>query len=158
MTTTQSINPGPRWGHTFVYDPIRDNILFFGGTRERGTFLNDTWTWDGNSWTQHQISSPPPRGFSAATFHADRGTILLHGGRSNERTTHYDNSSLDHHAMTYDIDRGQIVIFGGKNYRYDLSGKTRSIENSTVTPLVYEGPSPRHSIGLTYDRNNNDDR
>ena len=264
MTTQQSTeNPGARWGHIFIYDPAHDNTLFFGGARERGTFLNDTWTWDGSTWTHHQTTSPPHRSFAAATFHADRGTIVLHGGRGNEHITHsdtwewngsswkeleakslhqsdhhqiiylerekkiiafggwngedvsgntwmwngtwkqvttegprkraafgmtydnpekrvilfgglwidgqyadlwqwknqtweqlggpYDNSSLDHHAMTYDAKRQQIVLFGGKNYRYVLSGKTRSVEKNLISDIATEGPSPRHSIGITYD-------
>ena len=53
MTTQQPEEiPGVRWGHTFVYDPIRDKTLLFGGARERDTFLNVTWTWHGETWKQ----------------------------------------------------------------------------------------------------------
>jgi hypothetical protein len=166
MTTQQSAeNPGPRWGHTFVYDPIRDNVLLFGGARERGTFLNDTWTWDGNSWTHHQIPSPPHRGFAAATFHADQGTVLLHGGRSNERTTNSDTwewdgtnwkeleakspHQCDHHQIVYLEHEKKVMAFGGWTGE-DVSGDTWAWDGAWQQ-ITAEGPRKRAAFGMTYD-------
>ena len=259
------VDPGARWGHTLVYDPVRDNVLLFGGGREPGSYLNDTWTWNGEAWEHHKVPSPPPLGFTAAAFHAGRGTVILHGGRMEGRYTSsdtwewdgstwreleaqspykgdhhqmvyvehndqimafggwdgqdvagttwvwdgvwnraseqgprkrgafgmtydpqeervilfgglwldgqyadlwqwqnqsweqlggpYDNSSVDHHAMAYDVKHRQVIMFGGKNYRYRPLGTTRTIKGSKVLQLTEEGPSPRHSLGLTYDSN-----
>lgn len=52
-------------------------VLFGGyiGT----TFLNDTWLWDGASWSQAQpASAPSPRRYYAASGLG--GTMLLFGG------------------------------------------------------------------------------
>ena len=166
MTTTQSTeNPGARWGHVFVHDPVRDNILFFGGARERGTFLNDTWTWDGSTWTQHQVPAPPHRGFSAATFHTDRGTVLLHGGRGNGRTTlsdtwEWDGNTWkeiastgpyqsDHHQMVYLKHEKKLFAFGGWNGE-DVSGETWLWKGSWEQ-IKADGPRKRAAFGMTYD-------
>lgn len=255
--------PGPRWGHVFVYDPARRTTLLFGGARERGSYLRDTWTWDGQSWHEHRVPGPEARGFAAAAFHTARGTIIMHGGRGQDGITYsdtwewdgsewrrleaagpfasdhhrmvyvahsgqllgfggwdgadvsgetwawddgwnpessegpppraafgiaydiraervvlygglwidgqyadvwtwdgrawsqvggpYDNSSLDHHAMVYDASRQQLVLFGGKNYRYRPQQRTLTISEGHVVPLAEDGPSPRHSIGMTHD-------
>ena len=45
------------------------------------TLRNDTWTSDGQSWTQQHLSlSPPPRSDGSMAYHAATGTILLFGG------------------------------------------------------------------------------
>jgi hypothetical protein len=39
-----------------VYDAARKQIVLYGGTPDpnagRPSYLNDTWTWDGRSWTK----------------------------------------------------------------------------------------------------------
>jgi hypothetical protein len=57
--------------------------LLFGGLEQDGsTVLNDTWTWDGTSWTQHDVVGPSGR-WSAAAASLD-GTVVVFGGvRSN---------------------------------------------------------------------------
>ena len=84
-------NPGPRWGHVFIYHPIQKKILLFGGTRKRGDpYLDDTWVWENGKWQQLDVPGPSARGFCAATFHKQRETVVLHGGRGNEGVTYSD--------------------------------------------------------------------
>ena len=125
-------NPGSRWGHVFIYNPNLKQIVLFGGTRERGgEYLNDTWIWNGDKWKKMNITSPAPRGFSAAVYHKKRKTIILHGGRGNNHVTYSDlwewngenwkqiedSSSFkaDHHQMVYINDQNLILAFGGWN-------------------------------------------
>ena len=267
IVNSQPVNhPGPRWGHVFVYDPVRDNVLLFGGAPQRGNYLDDTWIWDKNTWKKMEVIGPSPRGFCAATFHQNRKSVIIHGGRGENGTVfteswewdgrkwtnlgeseykadhhqmvylprdnkllafggwngsgvngdtwlwdgtwvkmsiqsppprasfgmtynpdqnsiqlfgglwingqyadswqwkenkweqlggHYDNSSLDHHAMVYDEKSQRTIIFGGKNYRYKPRNRTLLITGGSVEELEVDGPSERHSIGLTYDSSNN---
>lgn len=159
-------DPGARWGHAFIFDAANNQILLFGGARERGVYLDDTWVWDGSEWQQKKVPGPSARGFCAVTFHKERKSIILHGGRGNDRVTHSDtwewngsewnqlepgsDFSADHHAMLYDEKMGQTVLFGGKNYRYEMQQKTWALDNGELTVLSSEGPSPRHSVGFTY--------
>ncbi len=59
-------SPSARAGAGMAYDGAAGNIVLFGGDDSTGTDLNDTWTWDGTTWTQQfPPLSPParPNGF-----------------------------------------------------------------------------------------------
>jgi hypothetical protein len=50
-------NPGPRQGHAMSYDPLRKRVILYGGSAcDAGgsacRFLDDTWEWDGTTWTR----------------------------------------------------------------------------------------------------------
>ncbi|WP_242082311.1 Kelch repeat-containing protein [Aestuariivivens sediminis] len=85
------VGPGARWGHVLIYDPGHDHILLFGGTNKKGgAFLSDTWIWKQNKWKKIAVSGPSARGFCAVTFYKGRNSIILHGGRRNNRETYSD--------------------------------------------------------------------
>jgi len=161
-------NPGARWGHVFIYDPVRDEVLLFGGSLNRGgPYLNDTWTWDGKSWQRHDVTSPPARGFAAATFHPIKGTIILHGGRGDDRKTYSDTWAWDgsawheleatgpfqsdHHQMVYVAHDTVILAFGGWNWHaQDVSGDTW-IWNGEWIKASIPGPRKRGAFAMAYD-------
>jgi hypothetical protein len=166
MISSQSADdPGARWGHAFVYDPIRDEVLLFGGGREAGSFLSDTWTWNGNSWKHHDVTAPPSRGFAAAAFHTGRGTVILHGGRGAGQETFSDtwewDGSLwrelevkgpyqsDHHQMVYVEHEGEMMAFGGWDGQ-DVSGATW-IWDGVWKQVSVQGPRKRGAFAMTYD-------
>jgi len=77
--------PPARGGALFVFDPIRDNVVLFGGTSTAspGHILGDTWTWDGATWTErHPPFSPPPRTNAAITFDPAIKETVVFGGNS----------------------------------------------------------------------------
>ena len=76
-------------------------------------------------------------------------TWLWNGAEWSALTGPYDDSSLDHHTMAWDDRRRELILFGGKNYRYEMSGRTRSLVGATWQEKSREGPSPRHSTTLT---------
>lgn len=131
MQPASAPSPGPRWGHTLVWDAAGGEVLLFGGSRERGKYLADTWTWNGEGWRHHDVAGPPARGFAAVAFHEARGTVLLHGGRATGRRPHSDTwewdgvqcSALgetgpyraDHHSMVFLPQSEQLLAFGGWN-------------------------------------------
>jgi hypothetical protein len=57
-----------RWGHVMAYDPVRDEILLFGGAPMRTEMLDDTWEWDGSKWQKLHVSGPTPRAYAAMAF------------------------------------------------------------------------------------------
>jgi cysteine-rich repeat protein len=72
-------SPSPRSGHVMAYDATRDRVVLFGGYD--GTYRNDTWEWDGSTWTLlSSQTSPPPRTGHAMAYDATRGRIVLFGG------------------------------------------------------------------------------
>ncbi|NTV62184.1 MAG: hypothetical protein HGA65_01435 [Oscillochloris sp.] len=64
-----------------VYDEARGQVVLFGGRGYGGEYLNDTWTWDGNSWTQlNPANSPTARSRHSMAYAATEQRIILFGG------------------------------------------------------------------------------
>ncbi len=108
--------------------------MLFGGTNGGGP-LNDTWEYDGISWTQlSPLTSPddaiaPNRIQHAMAYDAARGRVVLHSGLSGgvgldhtwvfngltwyPRGSAYNPAGRRLENLTYDTQRGRIVGFGG---------------------------------------------
>jgi hypothetical protein len=60
-----------------------DGVALFGG-RDSGSptakLFGDTWTWDGEHWTQRQDIGPDARWLPAIAFDGARGHLVLFGG------------------------------------------------------------------------------
>jgi hypothetical protein len=67
-----------------AYDAAHGTVVLFGGYICQGASCfptDDTWTFDGSSWTQrHPATSPSARYLGSMTFDAKRGRVLLFGG------------------------------------------------------------------------------
>ncbi len=114
-----------------AYDAVRRNVVLFGGKSAEATLLNDTWTWDGASWTSHNPAlSPPARVWHTMVDDATRGKVILFGGYSagaeQNDTWEWDGASWAelspsspppprrYQAMAYDEARRQVVLFAGQ--------------------------------------------
>src|SRR5262245_8173028 len=76
------IAPAPRYGQGLAYDAARGNVVLFGGQTQDG-LRNDTWTWDGATWTQHTTAhAPSPRRYFGMAYDAAHGQVVLFGGYS----------------------------------------------------------------------------
>jgi len=76
-------SPAPRQGPGMAFDAAAGNVVLFGGVTSSGSYLNDTWTWDGTTWTeQFPPVSPPGRQFDTQGMAYDASTqrVLLFGG------------------------------------------------------------------------------
>jgi hypothetical protein len=74
--------PSPRWGHTMAYDAQRQVVVLFGGSVPTASGeSNETWEWNGSSWTLRTPAvSPPPRSGHASAPFPPLGGIVVHGG------------------------------------------------------------------------------
>ena len=80
-TTAACAIPEPRRGATLAFDPHSRHLVLFGGRRQDGTALGDTWEWDGLGW--HRVatrSAPSERAGHTMALDARRGNLLLFGG------------------------------------------------------------------------------
>lgn len=59
--------PPPRNSPTVGYDRERSRLVVFGGRGPSGT-LNDTWEWDGLTWSPRAVAVPPAARANASTF------------------------------------------------------------------------------------------
>lgn len=171
-------SPSPRFGSTMAYDPVSANLILFGGYGCASTgptptcsFLGDTWSWNGSTWTElSPPTSPTARNYSSMAYDPATGNIVLFGeGNSNSGTvgdTWTWNGStwrelspptsppaLSQASMAYDPAIGAIVLFGG----YDLStGQTRNDTwtwNGKTWTLLRPPTNPpgRAAAMMTYD-------
>jgi cysteine-rich repeat protein len=68
---------------TMAYDGAHQQIVMFGGTSDstNQTFLDETWLWDGTTWTQAQPAHrPPARNSGAIAYDPIRRQVVLFGG------------------------------------------------------------------------------
>lgn len=64
-----------------IADPLHHGLVLFGGRGVRSD-LDDTWTWDGNTWSQrHPAVSPPPQENVQLVWDGARGRVLLVNGQ-----------------------------------------------------------------------------
>lgn len=80
VATNLASAPPARAFHNMVYDTVRGVTLMHGGVAEpNAPSKNDTWAWDGKTWTF--LTNQGPGEFSAGfAFDSDRGVAVLHGG------------------------------------------------------------------------------
>jgi hypothetical protein len=78
--------PSPRWGAAMAYDPLRDRVVLYGGGFGRYPtlgYLDDTFEFDGTTWTQRNTPVYPGELFyGRAVWSPDRSATLLWGGES----------------------------------------------------------------------------
>lgn len=73
--------PEPRRGATLALEPRSRHLVLFGGRRQDGTALADTWEWDGLGWQSVAAAgAPPARAGHTVALDGRRGTLLLFGG------------------------------------------------------------------------------
>ena len=166
-------SPGPRAGHAMAFDSQQAQVVLFGGDSTdsldlQGPFLNDTWIWDGVTWTEVPVlNALSPRFHHAMTHDSVRGRTVLFGGHAEDApvgdTWEWDGSNWSEvtaahmpsnrrgHAMTFDSDRGVVILFGGElgvgfsreTWEYDgvdwiLAPIGNSPESASVA-LAYDG-------------------
>jgi len=132
VTVDSTPLPAPRQFHAMAYDIARQRTVLFGGVTAVGTFLADTWEYDGTSWVETTPAGPSPtlRRDHAMTYDAQRNRIVLFGGEDATQiefgdTWEYDGASWVETTptglsprtqagmkMVYDTHSNRILLFG----------------------------------------------
>lgn len=166
--------PGRIAGST-AYDEARGEVVLFGGqtyTGRRSVWLNDTWIWNGETWSQRQpASEPDPRSGASVAYDSATGNVFLFGGGTtgllsdtwmwNGQTWVQLNPSASPAArsfagLAFDRGRGVTVLFGGVGFPQTRDAAQRRDmwvwdgSSWTEEPLV-GGPPGGHSHSLVYD-------
>lgn len=72
-------SPAPRGNAAMSFDAKHGQLVLFGGQAGDRVF-NDTWTWDGATWTEQTPASAPPARHSAGLAADPTGALVLFGG------------------------------------------------------------------------------
>jgi cysteine-rich repeat protein len=82
--------PPARGRAAIAYDPLRGNLVMFGGFGAAGV-LDDTWVWDGADWIEQTPSNRPPRRQSAGlAWDPARRRLVLAAGSAT--TVNFDDA------------------------------------------------------------------
>jgi hypothetical protein len=64
-----------------AYDADRKAVVMFGGLLDASTAMDQTWTWDGTTWTMKRPTTIPPARFNHATaYDASTHSVVVTGG------------------------------------------------------------------------------
>jgi hypothetical protein len=127
-------SPSAREASAMAYDSARGKTVMFGGLESIQATVpyQDTWEWDGISWTQaHPLTSPSGRGFHSMAYDSLRHRIVLFGGLASTmaagaETWEYDGVTWQRatppvspaprisSAMVFDSVKDRILLFGGQ--------------------------------------------
>jgi hypothetical protein len=158
-----------------AFDPIQGKILIHGGLQSGPTLtLNDTWTFDGASWTQlAPATTPPPRWGHRMVLDTRRLRIVTFGGRSPTTTAtandtwEWDGSDWAQvfpaaspnarafYSMVFDERRGVCVLYGtqsgstfaGGDQTWEYDGTTWTQAAPTTVPPGLETPAMAYDKG-----------
>lgn len=150
-----------RGGPAVTYDSTRHQLVVFGGSTWP-SFVDDTWEWNGASWSQRVPSnSPASRSDATIAYDSTRRRTVLFGGHTSlselaRDTWEWDGTSWllradllvsppasEGASMAYDLARQRLVLFGDGTWEFDGSRWQRR------EPAV--SPSKRWSSSLAYD-------
>jgi hypothetical protein len=93
-TADLKTHPQVRRFSSMAYDATLKKTVLFGGFNDIN-YLDETWMWDGATWTQVKKNLPPPRSHSAMWFDPVMKKTLIYGGigqrSSNDRIERYSD-------------------------------------------------------------------
>ncbi len=169
-----------RNGACATYDLVRQEVVMFGGSMD-GTAnggLNDTWTWNGTTWTQKSPATvPPTRQLGSMDYDLARGVVVMFGGRihggpagptgAQNDLWEWDGTDwtlipainppgIRYSAnMVYDIARGVHVLWGGvnaSNVGYDETWEYNPATQTWTQIFTAASPGSRVYAGMAYDQ------
>lgn len=163
---SHAVHPSGRQYHAMAFAANIGKVVLYGGDRPGGA-LSDHWEFDGTSWQQKAIATPPARSRAVMAYDPLRGRIVLWGGLNvGNEVWEYDGvqwtmlaapgpASRFGHAMCFDGARGEVVMFGG----FSLSGGYMTDTwswNGAAWTQISSAQTPPTRIGgaMAYDAKN----
>lgn len=95
------VKPPPLSNHRAVYDDRRSVAVLFGGSSERGVYLDETWEWNGATWTRRTPEPrPSARGNFSMAYDAKLKKVVIQGGKNSDGETLSDSWMWDGEVWT----------------------------------------------------------
>jgi hypothetical protein len=167
VTTT---GPSARLNALLVYDPVRAVTVLFGGNNFTTTTTNnETWEWNGTTWTQRApTASPSIRHSASGAWDPVRQRVVLFGGvlasgNSNE-VWEFDGTTWSLRAgvgtppsarfgaaVAYDVARSRLVVSGGNTGgmsqfdTWELGTTWQEVTTAPLSPARYFAAAAFHT-------------
>jgi hypothetical protein len=165
---TPAVSPPPLSGPSLAYDATTETGVLFGGDLthigQSPSESNQTWTWDGMTWTQQfPPVSPPARNWNATNgmvFDSQLGKVVMFGGWPFNDTWVWETwtQQFPSHSpsprtatVAYDETTNQVMLFGGNapGVAYDDTWTYDGVDWVEQQPATV--PPTRTDNGLAYD-------
>ena len=164
-------SPHSRYSSAMAFDAARSELVLFSGGLEEATnhYANETWTWDGTTWTpRFPAVSPSPRSAESMAYDAIRRQVVLFGGRDASAPfgdtwvwdgtaaawtqRHPAHSPAARAFANLAWDGSRLILFGGSNASGTASADTWAWDGADWTLLTPAlSPPARSSAMMTYD-------
>ncbi len=164
-----TITPIARWDHAMVYDEARRRLVVVAGISSlSGPARNDTWEWDGTTWSQRDLglaTRPPARSVHSMAYDPVRRRTVLFGGRVGSYTTLADTWEWDGTVWTLRAASGPPAWDSGLVFDSARQLMVLAVFTGPFAPMqVWEwnnaawtqraatgGPREREDFGMVYD-------
>jgi hypothetical protein len=170
--------PPERRGAAMAYDSRRGVCVMFGGGTnifQHQLPFNDTWEWDGITWTMRQANDPllpdrpPPLHGQLMAFDSSRGRTVLIATSWRENgdyipctyTWEWDGTNWTTFytappprsggVLVYDPVRRVTVLFGGNGWFDPLLNDTWTWDGERWALVSTSGPPPREEHAMAFD-------
>ncbi len=164
-------SPSARAGSAIVYDARHQVVLLFGGADRLlnvpgSAFRNDTWTWDGCTWTPMHSSGSPELAEAVAAYDGATNSVVLFGyefGGLAQTWRWNDGGWILLHpsssppassgaSMAYDAASHRVVLFGGFNQHSGFMNDTWTWDGANWTrEHPKHRPAPRRGAASSPD-------
>jgi Galactose oxidase, central domain len=125
-------SPPARSYLAMTYDPVSGKIIMFGGYDGSG-YLNDTWTFDGTTWTHLRTrGAPRPRAAAQMAYDAVTHQVVLFGGFNGRNYL------------------GDTWIFDGNTSSWRRARTTQS-PTPVTSPMLFTDPNGHADVYGGYD-------
>lgn len=108
-------SPPARRDHAMVFDPVRQRTVLHGGRENAATIgLDDTWEWNGTTWTQMSaLGSPPRTSFHRMVFDPLRRRVVAIGEDGGPGTSMSEWDGVTWTAVSVAVAGPQIILGSG---------------------------------------------
>lgn len=152
-------------GSAMTYHAASARTLLFGGYAPAlAQYTDDTWHWDGQSWSKLEglDPSPEPTAFVALGSDTARGKLLLFDGIEGSATWEWDGVRWTDRSLrarptprfypniAYDEARKRLIVHGGFGAGNVARGDTWEWDGSRWSSST-GGPDARGASGVAYD-------
>lgn len=160
-------SPGARYRYGMAYDPVREQVVVFGGDNNEPGRLNDTWVL-GDRWRAITSTiAPPQRSMGELAFDPVTERVIMFGGYLDGFGSYGDTWAFDGawtelrgiespprrggHRLVLDQRRGRVLLFGGNTRVVGHADDTWVFEGDRWEALeLANRPTPRRDFGIVY--------
>jgi hypothetical protein len=147
-----------------AFDPLHHVLIVYGGRTPADTWLDDTWSWNGTTWTQLQPAQHPVLRFAMGAFDPTISKLVVYGLTSDlkaAQTWTWDGNWKQvsdpsptrrvSSALAYDPLSRTVILFGGRSTE-DLAylADTWAFDGVSWKQIATNAsPSPRQNPAMT---------